>query len=86
MKKKIFVISVGYVTIPTPSDKKFVFNFDQDSNIKKITKSIEIVYGLRNFIGNANKFSKETVYITLKSDSEITEIIIEDDGNGYPTG
>ena len=39
------------------SNKKFVFNFDQDSNPKKITKSIEIVYGLRNFIGNANKLS-----------------------------
>ena len=66
------------------SKKNFIFNFDQHSNDKKITKSIEIVYGLRNFIGNANKFSKETVYINLKSDSEITEIIIEDDGSGYP--
>ncbi len=66
------------------SSKKFIFNFDQFSNAKKITKSIEIVYGLRNFIGNANKFSNETIYINLKSDSEITEITIEDDGNGYP--
>ena len=66
------------------SNKDFIFNFDQDSNLKKITKSIEIVYGLRNFIGNANKFSRKTIYINLKSDSEITEIIIEDDGNGYP--
>ena len=66
------------------SKKNFIFNFDQNSNKKKITKSIEIVYGLRNFIGNANKFSKKNVYINLKSDSEITEIIIEDDGNGYP--
>ena len=66
------------------SQKKFIFNHDQFSNLKKITKSIEIVYGLRNFIGNANKFSKEVIYITLKSDSEVTEIAIEDDGNGYP--
>ncbi len=66
------------------SKKQFIFNYDQDSNPKKITKSIEIVYGLRNFIGNANKFSRSTVFINLKSDSEITEIIIEDDGNGYP--
>ena len=66
------------------SKKQFILNHDQDSNIKKITKSIEIVYGLRNFIGNANKFSKSTVYINLKSDSEITEITIEDDGSGYP--
>ena len=66
------------------SKKDFIFNFDQDSNAKKITKSIEIIYGLRNFIGNANKFSKSNIYITLKSDSEFTEITIEDDGTGYP--
>ena len=66
------------------SKKQFIFNYDQDSNVKKITKSIEIVYGLRNFIGNANKFSKNKIYINLKSDSEITEITIEDDGSGYP--
>ena len=66
------------------SKKDFIFNFDQDSNPKKITKSIEIVYGLRNFIGNANKFAKNIVFINLKSDSEMTEITIEDDGSGYP--
>ena len=66
------------------SKKSFIFNFDQDSNSKKITKSIEIVYGLRNFIGNANKFSKNKIFINLKSDSEMTEITIEDDGKGYP--
>ena len=66
------------------SKKNFIFNFDQYSNSMKLTKSIEIVYGLRNFIGNANKFCQKTVYINLKSDSEFTEIIIEDDGDGYP--
>jgi len=66
------------------SKKDFFFNFDQDSNPKIISKSIEIVYGLRNFIGNANKFSKNTIFINLKSDSETTEITIEDDGPGYP--
>ncbi len=66
------------------SKKEFVFNFDQDSNPKKISKSIEIVYGLRNFIGNANKFANNSIFINLKSDSEFTELTIEDDGNGYP--
>ncbi len=66
------------------SNKEFIFNFDQDSNPKKISKSIEIVYGLRNFIGNANKFSNNHVFINLKSNSETTEITIEDDGSGYP--
>jgi two-component system sensor histidine kinase RegB len=67
------------------SDKNFVFNFDQNSNHQKIIKSIEIIYGLRNFIGNANKFAKKNIFITLKSDSEFTEITIEDDGPGYPS-
>ena len=65
------------------SNKSFVFNFDQDSNSKKITKSIEIIYGLRNFIGNANKFASNKIFINLKSDNETSEINIEDDGNGY---
>ena len=66
------------------SKKNFILNFDQYSNNRKITKSIEIVYGLRNFIGNANKFAKKNIFINLKSDNEITEITIEDDGSGYP--
>ncbi len=66
------------------SKKEFIFNFDQDSNPKKISKSIEIVYGLRNFIGNANKFAKNSIFINLKSDSEFTELTVEDDGDGYP--
>ena len=66
------------------SDKKFILNFDQYSNPINITKSIEIVYGLRNFIGNANKFSKSKVFINIKSDNDVTEISIEDDGEGYP--
>ena len=65
------------------SNKKFILNFDQDSNSKKITKSIEIIYGLRNFKGNANKFSTSSVYINLRSNKEFSEITIEDDGEGY---
>ena len=66
------------------SKKEFILNFNQYSNPLNITKSIEIVYGLRNFIGNANKFSKSKVFINIKSDNDITEILIEDDGEGYP--
>ena len=72
------------VSFRETSAKNFILNFDQDSNVKKISKSIEIIYGLRNFIGNANKFSKDTININLKSDNEITEVTIEDDGNGFP--
>ena len=66
------------------SNKKFILDCKDDKNSKKITKSIEIVYGLRNFIGNANKFSSSKVYIIIKSNNETTEIIIQDDGEGYP--
>ena len=66
------------------SKKVFIVNYDQNSNPLNITKSIEIVYGLRNFIGNANKFSTNKIYINVKSDSDSTEVIIEDDGEGYP--
>ena len=65
--------------------KNFILNYDQDSNPKKISKSIEIIYGLRNFIGNANKFAKEKIFITLKSNNDFSEVIIEDDGEGYPS-
>tara|TARA_B100000780_G_scaffold10545_1_gene7313 strand:- start:489 stop:1196 length:708 start_codon:yes stop_codon:yes gene_type:complete len=66
------------------SKKDFIINFDQFSNSLNVTKSIEIVYGLRNFIGNANKFSKSKVFINIKSNNDTTEIVIEDDGEGYP--
>jgi len=66
------------------SKKEFIINYDQNSNSLNITKSLEIVYGLRNFIENANKFSKSKVFINIKSNSELTEITIEDDGEGYP--
>ena len=62
----------------------FIVNYDQNSNSIEIIKSLEIVYGLRNFIGNANKFAETKVFISVKSDSNFTEIIIEDDGEGYP--
>ena len=49
-----------------------------------IERTPEIIYGLRNFIGNAVKFSKSKVKINLKSDSQKVEIKINDDGPGIP--
>jgi len=66
------------------SNKEFIVNYDKNLNPLSITKSIEIVYGLRNFIGNANKFSVNKIFINIKSDSVSTEVIIEDNGEGYP--
>ena len=66
------------------SDKEFIINVSQDLNSFKISKKIEIIYGIRNFVGNANKFAKGKIYVSIKSNNETTEISIEDDGNGYP--
>ncbi len=66
------------------SSKKFLINLEQDTNPFPINKSIELVYGIRNFIGNANKFSRKYVYISILSDSQSSEINIEDDGDGFP--
>ena len=66
------------------SKKKFFFNTTENKNSIKFKRSIEINYGLRNFIGNANKFSKQKVEVKLISDEKNTEIQISDDGPGFP--
>ncbi len=66
------------------SKKEFTINLDDYKNPIKSNKSIEIVYGLRNFIGNANKFSKKKIEIFLSSNKNSTTIIIKDDGPGFP--
>jgi len=66
------------------SKKKFVINLDNFNNPINTNKSIEIMYGLRNFIGNANKFSKKKIEILLSSNKKITNITIRDDGPGFP--
>ena len=66
------------------SSKKIVLISDEDNNKINIERTPEIIYGLRNFIGNAVKFSKSKVKISLKSDSQKIEIKINDDGPGIP--
>ncbi len=57
------------------SNDKFKFNFE---------RSPELIYGLRNFIGNAVKFSKSLVEIIVTSDQDYIKVEIEDDGPGFP--
>ncbi len=66
------------------SNKKFKINLENYKKKIKSNKSAEIIYGLRNFIGNANKFSEKKIEIFLKSNNEETIIIIKDDGPGFP--
>jgi len=66
------------------SSKKIELQVDNDKNKINIRRTPEIIYGLRNFIGNAVKFSKSRVKITIRSDDKIIEIKIADDGPGIP--
>ena len=66
------------------SSKKIELYVEDDQNKINIERSPEIIYGLRNFIGNAVKFSKSKVKINLKSNEKIIEIKINEDGPGIP--
>ncbi len=66
------------------SSKKIELVSNDDNNKINIERTPEIIYGLRNFIGNAVKFSKSRVKINLVSDLEKIEIKINDDGPGIP--
>ena len=66
------------------SSKKIELVSNDDNNKINIERTPEIIYGLRNFIGNAVKFSKSRVKIDLISDLEKIEIKINDDGPGIP--
>ena len=66
------------------SKKEFVISLENNNNPINTNKSIEIIYGLRNFIGNANKFSNKKIEIFLISNNKTTSIIIKDDGPGFP--
>ena len=66
------------------SEKNFILDSTKNLNPLTFFKSIEIVYGLRNFIGNANKFAKQNIFIKIESNKSFTNVIIEDDGTGFP--
>ncbi len=66
------------------STKEISLHLEQDKNKISFQRSPEIIYGLRNFIGNAVKFSKTKVNITLNSNEKNIEILIKDDGPGFP--
>ena len=66
------------------SSKKIELSIQDDLNKIDINRKPEIIYGLRNFIGNAVKFSKSKVQINLKSNDKIVEVQIHDDGPGIP--
>ena len=66
------------------SSKKIKLKSDKDKNKIDIKRSPEIIYGLRNFIGNAVKFSYARVDVELESNDNNIIIKIKDDGPGFP--
>ena len=66
------------------SDKNIELYSSENNNSCKIKRSPEIIYGLRNFIGNAIKFAKQYINISLKINKGQVNILIEDDGPGFP--
>ncbi len=66
------------------SDKKIYLNFDNATHEVLINRSSQITYGIRNFFGNAIKFSKSKVDIVLETDPKIIKLFILDDGPGFP--
>ncbi len=66
------------------SNKKFSLKIENKDKELVIKRKAEITYGLRNFIGNASKFSNSIVEIILRSDGRKVQIEISDDGPGFP--
>ena len=66
------------------SEKKIKLNTKKDVNKIDIKRNPELVYGLRNFIGNAVKFAEQNVLISIVSDNINLHVLIEDDGPGFP--
>ena len=71
------------ISFEETSEKKINLFLNEDKNKINIKRSPEIVYGLRNFIGNAVKFADKEINIKLISDSQKLEIKINDDGPGF---
>ena len=65
------------------SEKKLSLIVEKNMLNPQIDRTLEITYGLRNFIGNAVKYGKSLVDISLESNNKITEVKVCDDGPGF---
>ncbi len=92
IEEDIFLSSIKFeelldeiiISFKETSSKKIDLIVNKDQNKISIQRTPEIIYGLRNFIGNAVKFSRSKVKINLTSNQKIIEIKISDDGPGIP--
>lgn len=56
----------------------------EPENLPFLPKNANLLYGLGNFIGNAISFANRHVYIDVEGLSETIEVVIRDDGPGFP--
>ena len=78
----LFEISKSFEEI---SKKKINLDLTKINKKLYIKRSPEITYGIRNFVGNAVKFSKKQININLLSkEYDHITIQISDDGPGFP--
>ncbi len=77
----LFEISKSFEEI---TEKKLHLNFTNAKERIPLKRSPELTYGIRNFVGNAVKFSKKNVNINLVGNDQTTTLQISDDGPGFP--
>ena len=66
------------------SKKNIELYLNKKNKKTPIKRSPELTYGIRNFVGNAVKFSKNKVSINLINEKDEIKIKIVDDGPGFP--
>ena len=66
------------------TEKKLNLNISKINKKIHIKRSPELTYGIRNFVGNAVKFSKNKIDINLIDKKSEISIEISDDGPGFP--
>ncbi len=77
----LFEITKSFESI---TEKNLNLNLENAKKRISIKRSAELTYGIRNFVGNAVKFSKKNIYINLVSNNQNTILQISDDGPGFP--
>ena len=77
----LFEITKSFESI---TEKNLNLNLENAKKRIPIKRSAELTYGIRNFVGNAVKFSKKNININLVGNNQTTTLQIYDDGPGFP--
>ena len=81
LQNLLFEISKSFEEI---TNKEIILEVEKAPKEINIQRSPEVTYGIRNFVGNAVKFSKKKVKIILIQEEKEILISIHDDGPGFP--